>query len=46
LAATNGSWLGGAAVERSALGQQAADGLQVQFPAGQLQKVVLPPITE
>ena len=28
-------------VERSALDQQAADGPQVQFPAGRLQKVVL-----
>ena len=39
-------WLGGAAVERSALDQQAADGPWVQFPAGRLQNVVLPLITE
>ena len=39
-------WLGGAAVERSALDQQAAGGPQVQFPAGRLQKVVLPLISE
>ena len=34
-------WLGGAAVELSALDQQAAGGPQVPFPAGRLQKVVL-----
>ena len=39
-------WLGGAAVERSALDQQAAGGPQVQFPASRLQKVVLPLISE
>ena len=38
--------LGIAAVERSAMDQQAAGGPQVQFPAGRLQKVILPLISE